>query len=68
MNVKDGIEADATVFEPRTIATEAPSPTDIGMESLVRPVWTTVVLDVPVVSVTFAGEVASTTTQTVSES
>ena len=68
VNVNDGTDADATVVEPRTILAEALLPAEIGIESLLRPAGTFVVVEVPVVKVTVAGAVASTTTQTLSES
>ena len=66
--MKDGTEIEATVDDPRTMFADAPSPGEIGMDNLLRPAGTVVVLLVPVVSVTFADEVASTTAHTVSES
>lgn len=66
--MKDGTEADATVVDPRTTVAEAPLPGNIDMESLLSPAGTFVVVLVSVVSVTVAGEVARTTTQTLSES
>ena len=65
MNVKLGATV-ATVVVPRTIVALIPLPAVIGMDNLVRPAGTVVVCVVPVVSVTVAEEVASTTTQTVS--
>ena len=62
------MEAEATVDDPRTMLADAPFPAVIGMDSLLKPAGTDVVVLVPVVSVTVAGEVASTTTHTVSES
>ena len=56
------------VVLPRERVALIPLPAVIGIESLVKPAETDVVCVVPVVSVTVAEEVASTTTQTVSES
>lgn len=66
--MKDGIEADATVVDPRAMVADAPLPAEIGIESFERPAGTVVVVDEPVVSVTVADDVARTTTHTVSES